>query len=134
MSKKKHANIEVSVKIFFLYFQKNDANNIPNLQFHPLKMKLSSLFWPQIKEYYLNFLKMCVKLQLIDVLLNKNAFKFRFAIWSDTPKAKSYTYLTYLSVKKLNKYFFITRDMKLNLFPSLFFNLVGKGLFFVEDI
>ena len=97
--------------------------------FHPLKMKLSYLFWPQIKEYCLNFLKTCVKLQFIDVFLNKNAFKFRFAIWSETPKAKCLTNLTNLSVKKLKKDFFITRDMKLNLFPSFFFNFIGKGLF-----
>ena len=40
MSKKKQANIEVSVKIFFLYFQKNDGNNISNLQFSPPKNEI----------------------------------------------------------------------------------------------
>ena len=37
MSKKKQANIEVFVKLFFLYFQKNDGNNSFNLQFSTTK-------------------------------------------------------------------------------------------------
>ena len=37
MSKKKQANIEVFVKIFFLYFPKNDGINSFNLQFSPTK-------------------------------------------------------------------------------------------------
>ena len=99
------------------------------MQFSPPKNEIILTFWVTDKRILLDLSKMCVKLQFIDVFLNENAFKFRFAIWSDTPKAKCLTYLTNLSVKKWKKRLFITRDMKLNLFPSLFFNLVGKGLF-----
>ena len=122
MSKKKRTN-EFLSKIFFCIFKKTMAITFLICNFHPLKIL------QQIKEFYLNFLKMCVKLQFIYAFLNKNAFKFRFAIWSYTPKANCLTYMTHLSVKKLKKTFFISRDMIPNIFPSLFFNLVGKGLF-----
>ena len=80
MSKKKQANIEDSVKIFFLYFQKNYGNNISNLQFSTTKNEIILTFWVTDKRILLDLSKMCVKLQFIDVFLNENAFKFRFAI------------------------------------------------------
>ena len=57
MSKKKQANIEVSVKIFFLYFQKNVGNNIFNLQFSPTKNEIILTFLATDKRILLELSK-----------------------------------------------------------------------------
>ena len=57
MSQKKQANIEVYVKILFLYFQKNDANNIHNLQFSPTKNEIILAFLATDKRILLELSK-----------------------------------------------------------------------------
>ena len=57
MSNKKQANIEVFVKIFFLYYQKNDGNNISNLQFSPTKNEINLTFLATEKRILLELSK-----------------------------------------------------------------------------
>ena len=64
MSKKKQANIEDSVKIFFLYFQKNYGNNISNLQFSPTKNGIILTFLATDKRILLKLSKNVRKAQI----------------------------------------------------------------------
>ena len=57
MTKMKQANIEVSVKIFFLYFQKNYADTISNLQFSPTKNEIILTFLATDKRILLELSK-----------------------------------------------------------------------------